>query len=369
MLKREATRRAIERLCIPACDVSIFHRVKKDNAGGFHLFLKLRTGIDLEELQKFEGKMAVALKCDRVEFQQVSSNTVLMSATRKLSKNLPLKIERANSSLLPKQAEGVAIGVDSRGDEFKLEIFGRDGGRSTLIGGNPNQGKSSLLKIIASGFSDSSTAIIWFDPKFGADARLFSGRVDVYDNPNNPEEYLSALQSLQNIAQSRNHFLGQGFSIQALPRILLIIDEWAVLAGLGPKHFQTEFGQTLRKLVATSRSANIAIVLATQRPTKDNIDVTTRELSANRIAFQVGDIYASEAILGVSGAERNKTLLSQGHCLVWKDGFLVPVALFRVDSEMHEKASSNSGLKLTIPNLQEMNRVFEREHRYFGGST
>lgn len=362
MLKREATRRAIQNLGIPSCAVSIWHKVEKDNAGGFSIYLRLRTGIDLEELRKFEGRLAVALKRDQVEITQVSSNTVLLTATRKLAKVLPTKSSVIENSLIPRRTDTLPIGVNNQGKEVALEIFGKDGGRTTLVGGNPNQGKSSLLKVIASGLSQTSTAIIWFDPKFGADARLFSKRVEVFDNPNNPEEYLRALQDLQRIAQERNHFLGRGLSIEPLPRILLIVDEWAVLAGLGQKSFQTEFGQTLRKLVATSRSANISIVLATQRPTKENIDVTTRELSANRIAFQVGDIYASEAILGVSGAERNKTFLSQGQCLLWKEGFLVPIALYRVTDETIMKASHSAGLKKTLFDLMEMNKIFEREH-------
>ena len=363
MLKREATRRAIQNLGIPYCTVSIWRKVEKDKAGGFSIHLRLRTGIDLEELRKFEGRLAVALRRDQVEITQVSSNTVLLTATRKLSKVLPKKANDIENGLLPHRTNTVAIGVNNQGKEVELEIFGSDGGRTSLVGGNPNQGKSSLLKVIASALSHTSTAIIWFDPKFGADARVFNNRVEVFDNPNNPDEYLQALQDLQRIAQERNHFLGQGLSIDALPRVLLIVDEWAVLAGLGPKAFQTEFGQTLRKLVATSRSANISIVLATQRPTKENIDVTTRELSANRIAFQVGDIYASEAILGVSGAERNKTFLSQGQCLLWKEGLLVPLALYRVTDETISKANKYKGLKISISDLIEMNKIFEREHQ------
>lgn len=362
MLKREATRRAIQNLGIPSCAVSIWHKVEKDNAGGFSIYLRMRTGIDLDELRKYEGRLAVALKRDQVEISQVSSNLVLLTATRKLSKVLPTKSNIVENRLAPHQTDTVPIGVNSQGKEEAIEMFGKDGGRTTLVGGNPNQGKSSLLKVIASALSQTSTAIIWFDPKFGADARLFSNRVEVFDNPNNPEEYLRALQDLQRIAQERNHFLGQGLSINPLPRVLLIVDEWAVLAGLGPKSFQTEFGQSLRKLVATSRSANISIVLATQRPTKENIDVTTRELSANRIAFQVGDIYASEAILGVSGAERNKTSLSQGQCLLWKEGLLVPIALYRINDEMILRANHSPGLKKTLFDLIEMNKIFEREH-------
>lgn len=362
MLKRGATTKAIRDLGISSVAVSPFHLVKKDSSGGFSLYLKLRTGIDLEELSKYSGKLAVALRKDKIQFQKIKSNLVLMTVSQPLGSTLPKFEIPRSESFLPRRLDCVQIGKDANGRTIDLELFSDSGGRSTLIGGNPNQGKSSLIKIIVGKLADTSTAIIWFDPKYGADASQFRDRVDVYDNPATPEKYLEALQGLKEIVEERNRYLGYGWDISFLPRVLLIIDEWAVLSGLGEKPIQNEIIKSVRFLAATARSANFALILATQRPTKENIDVTTRELSHNRIAFQVGDIHASEAILGSSGAERSVTILRQGQCAFSLNNEITYVSLFSTSQEVSAYASQFKGLKLTIEDLKTLNRIFEQDH-------
>ena len=361
MIKREATQRAIRMLGIPSVVVSPFHTVKKDKSGGFSVHLKIKTGIDLEELNKFAGKMAVALKKDKVRFEKVRNNLILMTVTQPLGSTLPVFEVPQNESLVPRKLDEVDIGTDASGNKVFIEIFSKSGGRATLIGGNPNQGKSSLIKIIVSKLAETSTAIIWFDPKFGADASQFKDRVDVYDNPAAPENYLEALQQLKLVVEERNRFIGNGWDISVLPRILLIIDEWAVLSGLGEKPIQAEINKLVRFLAATSRSANVAILLATQRPTKENIDVTTRELSHNRIAFQVGDIHASEAILGASGAERSANILKQGQCVFWLNGLLTLLSLYDTSQGLEKYCSTYKGLKLSVDDLIELNQIYESD--------
>lgn len=264
---------------------------------------------------------------------------------------------------LPSMPDNVAIGVDDRGYQTNLELFGSDGGKVTLIGGNPGKGKSSLIKLLLTGLVDSNYSIVWFDAKSGADARPFKDRVEIVDDPSNPEIYLSKLLELQEIARDRNRFRGEELDIAPLKRVVLFVDEWAVLAGMGSKNLQSQIQMELRKLAATSRSANMSLVLATQRPTKDNIDVTTRELSNNRIAFSVGDIHASEAILGVSGAEPSVNPLSPGQAIFWQNGELRKVVLYRVPADLKNRCEEHKGMRMTVSELSEENNVFERENR------
>jgi DNA segregation ATPase FtsK/SpoIIIE-like protein len=48
------------------------------------------------------------------------------------------------------------------------------------------------------------------------------------------------------------------------------------------------------------RAVGCGVILATQRPTSDSIDTTTKALLTHRLALRCGDRYASEAILGPS---------------------------------------------------------------------
>jgi hypothetical protein len=132
---------------------------------------------------------------------------------------------------------------------------------------------------------------------------------------------------------------------------------------MGTKQLQSQIQVELRKLCATSRSANMSIILATQRPTKDNIDVTTRELSNNRIAFSVGDIHASEAILGVSGAEQTLNPMFPGQAVLWKDGDLRKFVTFEVPPNLKERCQEAKGLRTSIDDLIAENEIFAREHQ------
>ena len=263
---------------------------------------------------------------------------------------------------LPTHPDSVAIGVDDSGFQAHLNLFSTDGGKVTLIGGNPGKGKSSLIKLLLAGMVESNYSIVWFDAKSGADARPFKERVEIVDDPSNPEIYLSKLLELQEIARDRNRFRGEELDISLLKRVVLFVDEWAVLAGMGSKNLQTQIQMELRKLAATSRSANMALVLATQRPTKDNIDVTTRELSNNRIAFAVGDIHASEAILGVSGAEPTVNPLTPGQAIMWQNGDLRKVVLYEVPGDLKIRCQNNKGMKVSVSDLTDENNIFAREY-------
>ena len=103
-------------------------------------------------------------------------------------------------------------------------------------------------------------------------------------------------------------------------------------------------------------------MLATQRPTSVNIDVATRELSNNRVAFLVGDTHASEAILGQTGAESKTNPLSPGQALVWLDGQLQRTSLYSVPENLSRQCEEAAGYKITLDRVEELEEVFRREN-------
>ena len=312
---------------------------------------------------KKQDHLAVAMKVGFVEVRRVKKNTYKLIFRLEQGMELPEVPKSKNISLVPIRVDKVPFGIDSDGYVVKLPLFTNSGGTNTLIGGNPGQGKTSALKIILFGLIETNTCIIWFDPKAGSDAIPYRERVNVISNPLEPIEYLKALRNISSIIYSRNKLVSLGYDISIFPRIVLFVDEWGTLGNMGSKQDQTEIQSELRKIVSIGRSSNVSVVLATQRPTSANVDVATRELCNNRVAFQVGDDHGSEAILGQKGAENKENPLNPGQALVWLDGRLVRTNLFSVPQNLTDITSQNIGLKATLEDLMESDRIFRREHQ------
>ncbi|MCX8028882.1 MAG: DNA translocase FtsK [Brevinematales bacterium] len=97
-------------------------------------------------------------------------------------------------------------------------------------------------------------------------------------------------------------------SLEKLPYIVLIIDEYADLMMTSPK--ETE--DYITRLAAMSRAVGIHLIIATQRP---SVDVVTGLIKANfpaRVAFRVASKVDSRTILDTIGAEK---LLGKGDLL------------------------------------------------------
>lgn len=95
---------------------------------------------------------------------------------------------------------------------------------------------------------------------------------------------------------------------QALPCVLIIIDELADLMAFAP----VEFEDAITRLAQMSRATGIHLIIATQRP---SVDVITGLIKANipcRIAFNVSAMVDSRVILDSPGAEK---LLGRGDML------------------------------------------------------
>jgi len=104
----------------------------------------------------------------------------------------------------------------------------------------------------------------------------------------------------------------QRYPEEALPPIVALIDEYALLVSMMDKKERESFEQDLMILAAAARSVSIHLVLATQRP---SADIVTSTLKANldaRIAFRVASNTNSRVVLDTTGAEN---LLGRGDML------------------------------------------------------
>ena len=352
MWKRYRLKHVLQTLGFTAITIPLFQKVEKTPAGNFSIIIRMGLGSSPTKFLKRIDQVAVGMKMEEAELFRVSRNKFKLTFRNRSQEVFPSYPKSEAPPENPQLINDIPFGKNADGYQVRLPIFTPSGGTVSLIGGLQGQGKSSALKLLVSGFANTNDCILWFDAKSGADASAYSQRVNVYTDPANPEMYLNILKRLYTSCLIRNRLVSHGASLASLPRIILLIDEWFLLSALGEKNIQNEIQSELRKIVAIGRSANISVILATQRPTSQNIDVTTRELCNTRVAFYCGDIHASEAILGQSGAEDKTNPLRPGEALIWINGRLERTTLFEVPELSGNLWTSVTTQKMTLDEVQ-----------------
>jgi S-DNA-T family DNA segregation ATPase FtsK/SpoIIIE len=176
---------------------------------------------------------------------------------------------------------------------------------SILLRATPDEVRMILIdpKRIELGFYESIPHLL--TPVVSSPKQAAAALTNVVTEMDRRYEKLSILRA-RNLPEANRALRRRGE--QALPYLLVVIDELADLMMISPQ----EVEDAVIRLAQKSRAVGIHLVLATQRP---SVDVITGMIKANvpsRIAFAVSSQTDSRVVLDQGGAE---SLLGQGDML------------------------------------------------------
>ncbi|WP_218103626.1 FtsK/SpoIIIE domain-containing protein [Rhodococcus erythropolis] len=250
------------------------------------------------------------------------------------AKRMPVTL----SSVLPRLAElpgrpgalQFVIGVAPSG---QVEIADLSRLPHLLVAGATGSGKSVFLRGLLVALLHARTPeqlqLLIIDPKrldfapFARAPHVIGGKI--ISDPDNAlivlRETLEAeLERRQPILEaagvsSASEFYESGGSLEDLPQLVILVDEFAdlVLSGSDRKGFS----QLIQRYAQLTRAYGIFLVLATQRP---SVDVVTGSIKANltaRVAFSLPSSRDSMTVLDRTGAE---DLLGNGDLLYYRNG-------------------------------------------------
>lgn len=265
-----------------------------------------------------EGSL-IAVQLSRIERKKVDFNTCLYKLAPELMK---MRIP-------------ILLGQSYKGEYLALDLADEP---HALIAGSTGSGKSmfllSTICTLAVSKSVGDIQLIIVDSK-QVDLAICEGIPHITKICKNALQLHEALDGLHNEMRRRNALLSgiarnideynkvsQATGGDSLPRILLIIDEFADLieedylqakAKIEPFNSFARLGERLRYLAQLSRASGIHILAATQRP---SVKITSGDLKVNlpcRISFKLTSLFDSKTVLRESGAEY---LLGSGDMLV-----------------------------------------------------
>ncbi|MDY6038064.1 MAG: DNA translocase FtsK [Eubacterium sp.] len=136
---------------------------------------------------------------------------------------------------------------------------------------------------------------------------------------------------VRDLAGYNNYIMANMEGAEAMPQIVIIIDELADLMMAAPSQVE----ESICRLAQMARAAGMHLIVATQRP---SVDIITGVIKANipsRIAFAVSSQFDSRTILDMAGAEK---LVGKGDMLFNPLGLGKPVRVqgcFVSDEEVH----------------------------------
>jgi DNA segregation ATPase FtsK/SpoIIIE-like protein len=222
----------------------------------------------------------------------------------------------------------VLAGVDLRGRLHFLDLTWEC--PHLLVGGGTGSGKTEWLRAAVASLMVTNTPdtlrLAVVDPKRNAFPELaaapFLWRPNaLVDSPDS--SVLSLLEDLIEEMSRRNGLLKEAAADdlvqyrqrtgRTIPRVVVVVDEFAELLLSGGKKQRDEFEQCFIRIAAVGRAAGIHLILATQRPSRQVVSGNLKANLPGKIAMRVSTRIDSGVLIDQPGAEH---LLGRGDLLL-----------------------------------------------------
>ncbi len=287
--------------------------------------IEIALGTKLSKITGLANDLALATEAPtgqvRIEAPIPGRSLVGIEIPNRSLEVVSLKTLLASSQMQKNKSKlAIPLGLDVAGNPVIADITKMP---HVLIAGTTGSGKSVSMNTFISSIlfraSPSEVKMIMIDPK----------RVELTGYNDIPhlltpvvveaDKSVSALKwALKEMDKRYTKFAEAGVrnldsynelsGFQAIPYIVIFIDEFADLMALAP----AEVEDSITRLAQMARATGIHLVLATQRP---SVDVITGLIKANvpcRMAFSVSSMVDSKVVLDAPGAEK---LLGKGDML------------------------------------------------------
>ena len=275
---------------------------KKDIDTGYSLTFKMPAGICSEDFIKHERRFSENLD-GKIEFAYIGQSKLLLNVhTEKLEKMY-------NYELIESEGLNFAIGETRQGTAW---LSFDDSTPHCLVGGTTGSGKSVCLRtIITTAILSKDAALHLCDLKAGAEFSVFRRSSKVSTYATNAEECFNLMHELKEEMMKRLDLFRQK-EVENLEQYnrkthdklrshLVVIDEFANLR----RSKQTL--ELVDELLRMARAVGIHIIIATQRPSRENLPGTLKCNIQSIIAFKVKDAINSRILL-----ENDKAALLRG---------------------------------------------------------
>lgn len=282
----------------------------------------------LKKVHVFASDVKMRLACTSVRAYAISEkNYVCFEVTNPQRSSVGLK-EMLSESVARESENGCyAVIGTSKGKPLNVNVCKMP---NVLIAGSAGSGKSILTNEIilslSARYSPKELKFLLIDPK-GVELSAFEGLPHLIDNEIivDAKKIVSAVEYLSNLMSERYSTLSlnsvdtigkyndkcKDSNLEVMPRIIVIIDEFADLMMANKKTFEKQ----ICNLAIKGRAVGIHVILSTQRASNDVITKDVRACFPSRIALRLCNALGSRLLLDVEDAIN---LLGCGD-LIYKD--------------------------------------------------
>jgi S-DNA-T family DNA segregation ATPase FtsK/SpoIIIE len=202
--------------------------------------------------------------------------------------------------------KGIPLGRTLKGDPVYIPLMGRN----TIVGGMPDQGKSSVARIIMAGAAlDPTAELRILIPDSNFDFKAFEPRCSKYvmgADDDSIRAIRDQLLWLHAEIQDRGDLLVEYGEPEVTRELasagvglhpLFVLVEEAHVAIQHTEHGK-EIGKLLGDIVKLCRKRGIHVAVSTQAPIRGSMPADVTRNCTNGIAFAVSDHWANDALLG-----------------------------------------------------------------------